>query len=184
MYFGKILKADTANGSGIRVTVFVSGCTNHCKGCFQPETWAFDYGSEFTPDVEQMVISELSKPFYKGLTILGGEPFEPTNQAGILPLIKRVRTELPDKDIWVYTGFLYDSDLIPGGKRYTANTDELLDNIDVLVDGRFVEGLKNISLRFRGSENQRIIDMKASRREGTVVLSDLNTARNSRQAVM
>ena len=174
MHVGEIILADSANGPGIRVSVFVSGCTNRCPGCFQPQTWDFDYGLPYDAAMEQSILDELAKPYYSGLTILGGEPFEPANQRGLLPLIRRVRSELPERSIWMYTGFTYERDLVPGGCRYTEVTDEILVSIDVLVDGRFVQELRNISLNFRGSENQRIIDMKRTRREGTVVLSPLN----------
>lgn len=170
MHVGQILKNDSANGPGIRVTVFVSGCTNRCKGCFQPQTWDFNYGKPYDGDMEDYILEELSRDYYNGITILGGEPFEKENQEGVFGLIKRVRRELPDRNIWVYTGCLYDKELMPGGKRYTDFTDGILDNIDVLVDGRFVEELKNITLAFRGSENQRIIDMKAARKTGGVIL--------------
>ncbi len=173
MHIGEIITADSANGSGIRVSVFVSGCTNRCKGCFQPETWDFEYGRPYTQEIEDGIMSELAKSYYDGLTILGGEPFEPSNQREIVRLIRRVRTELPDRNIWIYTGFSYDQDLIPGGCRYIECTDEILDSIDVLVDGRFILEQKSISLVFRGSENQRIIDMKQSREKGILVLSEL-----------
>ena len=174
MYLGEILTADTANGPGMRVSIFVSGCTNHCPGCFQPQTWDFHYGREYTPALESFIVRELSESYYTGLTILGGEPFEPENQRGLIGLIRRVRRELPEKSIWMYSGFTYDRDLIPGGCRYTEVTDEILDSIDVLVDGRFVLEQKDISLRFRGSRNQRIIDMKHTRAAGQIVLSELN----------
>lgn len=174
MHVGEILRADSANGEGIRVTLFVSGCTNRCPGCFQPETWDFHYGKLYDEEIEKILFDELSQPYYDGLTILGGEPFEPSNQEGIIEIIRRVRRELPDKNIWIYTGFLYDIDLAPGGCRYTKVTDEILDNIDILVDGKFEEDKKNLRLNFRGSENQRIIDMKRTRAEGKVVLSPLN----------
>ncbi len=174
MNLGEILTADTANGPGIRLSIFVSGCTNHCKGCFQPQTWDFDYGRPYTPALEDYLLRELGQSYYTGLTILGGEPFEPSNQEALLPLIRRVRRELPGKTIWMFTGFTYDKDLVPGGCRYTAVTDEILDSIDVLVDGRFVLEEKDIALHFRGSRNQRILDMKESRRTGQIVLSPLN----------
>lgn len=173
MYVGQIITADSANGTGMRVSLFVSGCTNHCKGCFQPETWDFAYGRPYTPDMEDRLMKELAKSYYDGLTILGGEPFELSNQRELVKLIRRLRKELPDRNIWMYTGFTYDKDLMPGGCRYIECTDEILDSIDVLVDGRFVEELKNITLTFRGSENQRIIDMKQTREQGKVVLSPL-----------
>ena len=174
MYIGEIIKADSANGEGIRVSIFVSGCTNHCKGCFQPQTWNYNYGYLYDDNMENDIINELSQSYYNGLTILGGEPFEISNQQGLLPLIRRIKKELPDKTIWVYTGFTYDVDLVAGGKRYTHVTDEILDSIDILVDGKFVEELKSLMLNFRGSSNQRIIDMRATRKAGKVVLSKLN----------
>ena len=174
MNIGEILTADSANGVGIRVSVFVSGCTNHCKGCFQPETWDFDYGQEYTQETEDYIIEELSKSYYDGLTILGGEPFEPSNQREVVKLIRRVIKELPEKNIWMYTGFTYDKDLVPGGCRHIECTDEILDSIDILVDGRFVLEQRNICLNFRGSENQRIICMKETRQTGEIVLSPLN----------
>ena len=174
MHIGEIITADSANGLGIRVSVFVSGCTNRCKGCFQPQTWDFSYGRPYTPEMEDYILRELSKSYYDGITILGGEPFEPSNQRGLLGLIRRIRQELPDRNIWMYTGFTYETDLQKGGCRYIECTDEILDSIDVLVDGRFVEELKRITLKFRGSENQRIIDMKQTRRTGKTVLSPLN----------
>ena len=170
MHYGQIMIADSANGIGMRVSLFVSGCLNRCKGCFQPETWDFDYGYPFTPEVEQQLMNELSHPYYDGLTILGGEPFELQNQPDVARLILRVKEELPDKTIWMYTGYTYDKDLVPGGCRYTDVTDAILDHIDTLVDGRFVEEKKNIRLRFRGSENQRIIDMKKTRAGNGVIL--------------
>ena len=173
MYVGQIITADSANGTGIRVSLFVSGCTNHCKGCFQPETWDFAYGRPYTPDMEDRLMKELAKSYYDGLTILGGEPFELSNQRELVKLIRLLRKELPDRNIWMYTGFTYDKDLVPGGCRYIECTDEILDSIDMLVDGRFIEELKNITLTFRGSENQRIIDMKQTREQGKVVLSPL-----------
>ena len=177
MHIGEIITAESANGSGIRVSIFVSGCTNHCKGCFQPQTWDFHFGRLYTKKIEDMILQELKKSYYDGLTILGGEPFEPSNQRELIGLIRRVRRECPDRNIWIYTGFTYDKDLVPNGCRYIECTDEILDNTDILVDGRFVEELKNIALVFRGSENQRIIDMKQTREQGRVVLSSLMNKR-------
>lgn len=174
MHYGQIMLADSANGEGIRVSLFVSGCTNCCKGCFQPETWDFLFGQEYNEKIEEKILQECSKDYYAGLTLLGGEPFEIENQRGIISLIRKFKERFPHKNIWVYTGFTYDKDLIPGGKRYCEVTDEILDSIDILVDGKFILEQKNISLKFRGSENQRIIDMKQTRKEGHVVLSPLN----------
>ena len=171
MHVGEIMKADTANGIGMRVSIFVSGCTNKCPGCFQPETWDFEYGRLYTPEMEQMIIDELQKGYYDGLTILGGDPMEESNQRALVPLVERIKTELPDKTIWAYTGFVYDTDLLPGGKRYFDITDRLLDRIDILVDGPFIQSQKDIRLRFRGSKNQRIIDLKETRRTNEVVLA-------------
>ncbi|MCR5785956.1 MAG: anaerobic ribonucleoside-triphosphate reductase activating protein [Eubacterium sp.] len=174
MHYGEIITADCANGPGIRVSLFVSGCTNCCKGCFQPETWDFNYGAEYTKETEDKLLSELKRPYYQGLTILGGEPFEPENQPYVAKLIRRVREDVPDRDIWIFTGFTYESDLLPGQRKYTEETDYILDNIDMLVDGKFILEKKNLMLKFRGSENQRIIDMISTRKEGKVVLSELN----------
>lgn len=172
MYIGEILRADCANGEGMRVSVFVSGCTNHCEGCFQPQTWDFNYGREYDDSWQEYIINELKKPQYAGLTILGGEPFEPENQPDVWRLIREVRSRLPARNIWMYTGFTYEADLVPGGSRYTDFTDDILDNIDVLVDGRFELSQRDITLRFKGSANQRIIDVRASRDSGNVVLTD------------
>lgn len=174
MYIGEIIKADTANGTGVRLSLFVSGCTNHCEGCFQPETWNFKYGKEYTQEIEDNIIEELSKSYYDGITLLGGDPMEEVNQLGLLPLVERIKRELPDKNIWAYTGFVYDKDLVPGGKRYFDNiTDKFLYKIDVLVDGPFKLDEKDIRLKFRGSKNQRIINMNLTRDVGYIVLSNL-----------
>ncbi len=170
MHVGQIITADCANGPGIRLSVFVSGCTNRCKGCFQPQTWAFDFGREYTEAMRDSIIDELKKPFYQGITILGGEPFEFENQPEVAKLIEKIRAEVPDRDIWLYTGFTYDEDLAVGGKRYGEYTERILSNADVVVDGKFVEELKDIRLEFRGSSNQRIIDLKKSRGCGKVIL--------------
>ena len=174
MFVGEIITSDCANGTGIRLSVFVSGCTNHCKDCFQPQTWNFSYGEQYDSEMEDFIIKELSESYYDGITILGGEPFEISNQEELVRLIRRLKKDLPQRNIWMYTGFLYDKDLAPGGKRYTSVTDEILDSIDVLVDGRFDSELKDISLKFRGSSNQRIIDMPKTRKTGKVILSELN----------
>ena len=173
MHYSQIIKADLVNGEGIRISLFVSGCTNRCKGCFQPETWDFRFGSEYTKDTEEEIMQTLKRPMYDGLSILGGEPMEPDNQKVISELIRRVRKELPEKTIWVYTGFVYGKDLLEGQRKHTEYTDEILNSIDVLVDGPFVDAKKNGKLMFRGSENQRIIDMDKTRKTGNVVLSNL-----------
>lgn len=169
MHYGSIKNCDIANGVGVRVTLFVSGCTNQCDGCFQPETWDFKYGKEYTSEAEQAIIHALKPKHIRGLTILGGEPFEPENQCEIVQLILRVRNELPEKDIWCYTGFTL-TDLLDGGRKHCDVTNTILKNIDILVDGKFELKKLNIRLKFRGSDNQRIIDMKKTRIAGEVVL--------------
>ena len=171
MNYGQIKKCDIANGVGVRVTLFVSGCTNHCFNCFQPETWDFDYGKPFTAETEAEIFAELDKPFIAGLTLLGGDPFEPCNQRALVPFLRRVRARYPDKTIWAYSGFTLDRELTVDGSHPRCEVaDEMLSMLDVLVDGRYVDELRNISLRFRGSSNQRIIDMNLTRRAGQIVL--------------
>jgi anaerobic ribonucleoside-triphosphate reductase activating protein len=154
MHVCEIYKADVGNGVGMRVSLFVSGCTIHCKDCFNKKTWDFNYGELWTKELEQQLIDELSKSYYAGLTILGGEPFEPQNQPEVCALILRIKEELPNKNIWMFTGNQYDVNLCPGGNRYLEDyTDKILDNIDVLVDGPFKQELYNVTLNFRGSEN-------------------------------
>ncbi len=173
MNFCAIKPLDIANGSGIRVSLFVSGCRHHCKGCFQPETWDFSYGEEFSEEIENKIIELLKKPQIKGLTVLGGEPFEPENQKVLTPFLKRVRAELINKDIWCYTGYLFDKELLSPSRARCNYTDEMLSYIDVLVDGRFVESKKNLMLKFRGSENQRIIDVKKSLKSGETEIFEI-----------
>lgn len=171
MNYGEIKKCDIANGIGVRVTLFVSGCTNHCFNCFQPETWDFNYGKPFTAETEQEIFAELDKHYIAGLTLLGGDPFEPCNQRALVPFLHRVRKRYPNKTIWAYSGFTLDKELTVDGSHPRCEvTDEMLSMLDVLVDGRYVDELRNISLRFRGSENQRIIDMNLTRRAGQIVL--------------
>ena len=175
MHFGNIKKNDIANGEGVRVSLFVSGCRNRCKNCFNPETWNFNYGAQFTKEVEDEIISALKPSWINGLTILGGEPFEVENQRDLINFIRRVKTEVPDKNIWMYSGYLFDSDIHDkNGKVHCEVSEEILANIDILVDGKFVEELKNLSLKFRGSSNQRIILVQESLKEGKVILSPLN----------
>ncbi len=169
MNYGEIKKCDIANGIGVRVSLFVSGCRHHCPDCFNSMTWDFGYGREFTSDTQDEIIGALSKSYIRGMTLIGGEPLEPENQPCVLELLRRVKTELSDKDIWCYSGFTFE-ELTGDSRAHTEYIDEILKLIDVLVDGRFERERKNISLRFRGSENQRIIDVKKSLKEGTVVL--------------
>lgn len=168
MYFSAIKYNDIANGLGVRTVLFVSGCRNHCRGCFQPETWNFKNGNLFDRQAEDAIIQSLAPSYIKGLTLLGGDPFEPENQEGLIDFVRRVKRECRDKDIWAYTGYILDEDLIPGGKKHTEVTDELLSYIDVLVDGPFVEEKKSLSLKFKGSSNQRVIDMNSYRMMGVI----------------
>ena len=160
MNYGEIKKYDIADGPGVRVTLFVSGCRHHCKGCFNAETWDFHYGNPYTEKTEKEILDALNHPYIAGLTLLGGEPFEPENQRELVKLLKKVREMYPKKNIWSYSGYVYDKDLIPGGRAYTEVTDEMQSYIDVLVDGPFVEDLKDITLQFRGSSNQRILNLR------------------------
>ena len=171
MHYGELKKCDIANGIGVRVTLFVSGCTNHCPDCFQPQTWDFDYGKPFTDETKAAIFAELDKPFVNGLTVLGGEPFEPRNQRELLPLLREVREKYPDKTIWCFTGFRLDDELLRDGSYPRCEaTDGMLACINVLVDGRFVKELKDISLQFRGSRNQRVIDMDRTREAGEITI--------------
>ena len=172
MYYGEIKDCDIANGIGVRVSLFVSGCTNRCPGCFQPQTWDFNYGQEFTKETEDRIIEMLKPDYITGLTVLGGEPFEPENQVALVPFLKRVKESYPDKTIWSFSGFVLEDLMREGTHSHTEVTMDMLNMIDVLIDGRFEQELKNIQLRFRGSENQRLIDMNKTRKEGKVVLWD------------
>ena len=153
-----------ANGPGFRVSIFVSGCRNHCEGCFNKETWDFSYGKPFE-EYRDFILKELERPYIEGLTVLGGEPFEPENQEGLAPFLEEVKRRFPNKTIWCYTGYTWDIDLMPGGKVYTENTEPLLSLIDMLVDGEFVEAEKDPMLKFRGSRNQRLLDLSKLRAE-------------------
>ncbi len=163
MYYGEIKKTDIANGEGVRVSLFVSGCRIHCKGCFNFKTWDFNFGKPFTEKTEEEILEALDKDFISGLTVLGGEPFEEENQEVLASFLHKVKTSFPQKDIWCYTGYIYDKDLLPStGKKHTPYTEEMLSYIDVLVDGPFIIEEKDISLNFRGSRNQRILRLKKS----------------------
>lgn len=170
MHYGEIKNCDIANGEGVRVTLFVSGCTNHCKNCFQPQTWDFNYGKPFTEETEAELFRLLSPRYIRGLTLLGGEPFERENQRALLPFLRKLRRELPEKTVWAFTGFTWEELHTEGSHPRCEVTDELLSLIDVLVDGRYVEELKDIGLRFRGSSNQRLLDLNATRASGKLTL--------------
>ncbi|MBE6852026.1 MAG: anaerobic ribonucleoside-triphosphate reductase activating protein [Ruminococcus sp.] len=172
MNYAKLKPYDIANGTGVRVSLFVSGCTHHCKGCFNPETWDFDYGEEFGKKCEDEIIKLLLPDYIRGLSLLGGEPMEPSNQKALLPFIRRLKKRFPHKDIWCYTGYTLETELLSGRAR-CGETEELLSYIDVLVDGEYIENQKNLRLAFRGSENQRLIDMKKTLALHKTILLDL-----------
>lgn len=166
MNYSGIIGSDIANGEGVRVSLFVSGCTHHCKGCFNPDTWDFAAGKPFTDKTQDFILAELNHPWIAGLTLLGGEPMEPANQRALAPFLRRVRARFgSSKNIWCYTGCVIERDLQKESRWRTEVTDELLSMIDVLVDGPFVESLKDITLRFRGSSNQRILVMEHDQKE-------------------
>ena len=167
MNYAAIKNCDIANGPGVRVSLFVSGCTHHCPGCFNEVAWDFHYGEPFTEEVMDKIVDMMRPDYIKGLTLLGGEPFEPQNQQGIVQLLRKVKAQLPQKSIWAFSGYLFDKDITSGR---LGDTREYLSYLDVLVDGPFVEAKKNLSLRFRGSENQRLIDVPDSLESGKVVL--------------
>ena len=170
MFYSDIKTCDIANGPGVRVNIFVSGCTHHCKGCFNEVTWNFQYGREFTEDTIEEILQALAPDYITGLTLLGGEPLEYVNQKGLLPLVRAVKEQYPQKDIWCYSGYLFDEQIVKDFCNRWEETRELLGYLDVLVDGKFIEEQKNISLQFKGSENQRIIRVQESLKSGQIVL--------------
>lgn len=171
MKYANIKYCDIANGIGIRTVLFVSGCTHHCKGCFQPETWDFNYGEDYTERTEDEIIESLKPDYISGLTLLGGEPFELQNQRALLPLLRRIKAELPQKNIWAFSGYTFEE--LTGESRAVCEcTKEILSIIDVLVDGEYIDEKRNISLRFRGSENQRLIDVPETLKNGKITLWD------------
>ena len=172
MNYAAIKNCDIANGPGVRVTLFVSGCRHHCKDCFNPETWDFACGEPFDEAVMDKLLALLAPGYIRGITYLGGEPFEPENQPGLLELSRRIKAAYPEKSIWSFTGYLFDRDILAKKLGPWEVTQELLSYLDVLVDGPFVASLKNLNLRFRGSSNQRLIDVPASLKTGAVVLWD------------
>ena len=182
MNYATIKNCDIANGPGVRVSLFVSGCTHRCPGCFNEVAWDFGYGEEFTPAVEDRILKMLEPDYIRGLTLLGGEPFEPQNQGPIVAFLRKVKARYPDKSIWAYSGYLFEKDLLSGRLGIADTTMAFLEYLDVLVDGPFVEGKKNLSLRFRGSENQRLIDVQASLKSGeTVLWQDWQGERNGKK---
>lgn len=169
MNYADIKKIDVANGEGVRVSVFVSGCNHHCKGCFNQCAWDFNYGKEFTEKEEQQIIDYMNHNYISGLSLLGGEPLEPKNQEGLLPLVKKVKEKFPDKNIWCYTGFDFEKDIVEKMAKNNETTKELLKYIDIIVDGKFEEDKKDLKLQFRGSSNQKIVDVKQSLQTGQIV---------------
>ena len=172
MNYAEIKNLDIANGPGLRVSLFVSGCTHHCKGCFNPESWDFNYGQPFTEETEQELLDLLANEHIRGLSLLGGEPFEPANQAVLAPFLQRVKAKFPHKDIWCYSGYIFEQDMLTGNLGPWEITEQMLSCIDVLVDGEFVIELKNPNLRCRGSANQRVILVQESLKEDTIVQWD------------
>lgn len=170
MHYGEIKNCDIANGIGVRVTLFVSGCTNRCEHCFQPQTWDFTYGQPFTEETQEALLNMLEPSYINGLTLLGGEPFEPENQRALVGFLQKVRHRFPQKTVWAFSGFTLEELQTAGSHPHCEVTEEMLSMVDVLVDGRYVEALKDISLRFRGSSNQRLIDMNRTREQGKIVL--------------
>ena len=172
MNYATIKWYDISNGPGVRVSLYVSGCRNHCKNCFNPETWDFNYGKPFTEEVEKSIINGLRPPYIKGFTLLGGDPFEPENAEALAPFMRKMRKRYPEKSIWCFTGYDYERDLLTGKLGDAERVEEMLECLDVLVDGKFVEELKDLNLRFRGSSNQRIILLKPSLTQDKIVLWD------------
>lgn len=170
MNYADIKQYDVANGPGIRISLFVSGCNHHCKGCFNKEAWDFNYGTPFTDETIDTIIEYLNSPHIAGLTLLGGEPMEPVNQKALLPLLRKVRLKYPEKNIWCFSGFLFDKEILDKMYETIPETKEILSYIDVIVDGKFVEELKNVNLRFKGSSNQRTIMVQESLKTGEIVL--------------
>lgn len=178
MNYATIKNLDIANGPGLRVSLFVSGCTHHCKGCFNPESWDFNYGEPYTEITENEILKLLANEHIRGLSILGGEPFEPVNQKVLVQLLRKVKEEYPNKDVWCYSGYNFEKDMLTGNLGSWEITEEMLSYIDVLVDGEFVLELKNPNLRFRGSANQRVIKVQDSLREDAVIIWDDNEGLN------
>lgn len=172
MNYATIKPLDVANGPGIRVSLFVSGCTHHCPECFNREAWDFDYGSRYTEETENEILSLMERDYICGLSLLGGEPFEPQNQQVLVGLLEKVKERFPEKTVWCYSGYLYDKELKSESRARCEVTDKMLSMIDFLVDGRFVAELKNLNLKFRGSENQRIIDIAKTEAAGEIVQWD------------
>lgn len=172
MRYASVKKCDVANGTGVRVSIFVSGCHHHCKGCFNVDAWDFNYGDIYNEDTEKKIMEALDKSYIKGLSLLGGEPLEYVNQQGLLPLVKKVKEKFPDKTIWCYTGYKFDEDVLGDMCKKWPETAELVKNLDIVVDGKYDENLRDLNLKFKGSANQRIIDVQKTLKEKKIVLAD------------
>lgn len=170
MNYATIKNCDIANGPGVRVSLFVSGCTHRCPGCFNSVAWDFDYGQPFTQETIDLILDMMKPSYIKGITLLGGEPFEPQNQPALVELLRQIKAKYPEKSIWAFSGYLFDKDILPGRLGDPAVTKEFLSYLDVLVDGPFVEAKKNLMLRFRGSSNQRLIHVPSTLERGEIVL--------------
>ncbi len=169
MNYATVKPFDVANGPGVRVSLFVSGCTHHCKNCFNSEAWDFNYGQPFTDETKETIIKALEKDYIEGFSLLGGEPFEPQNQKVLCEVLEEIKKTYPNKTVWCYSGYTFDTDLLSGRLCDFSVTKRMLDCIDILVDGKFVEEKKDLTLRFKGSSNQRIIDVQASLKEGKII---------------
>ncbi|MGN1012512.1 MAG: anaerobic ribonucleoside-triphosphate reductase activating protein [Clostridia bacterium] len=172
MRYASIKKCDVANGTGIRVSLFVSGCHHHCKGCFNTDAWDFNFGNDFTEQTQEKILEALDKDYIQGLSLLGGEPLEYVNQKGLLPLVKKVKQRFPNKTIWCYTGYLFDDEVMGQMYKKWPETKELISNLDIIVDGKYDENLRDLRLKFKGSSNQRIIDVQKTLAQNEIVLAN------------
>lgn len=172
MRYASVKKCDVANGTGIRVSIFVSGCHHHCKGCFNSDAWDFNFGKEYDEETEESILKELDKSYIQGLSLLGGEPLEYVNQKGLLSLVKKAKERHPEKTIWCYTGYKFDDDVMGDMFNKWPETKELVSNFDIVVDGKYDEDLRDLNLKFKGSSNQRIIDVQKTLKNNEVILAD------------
>lgn len=172
MRYASVKKCDVANGTGIRVSIFVSGCHHHCKGCFNTDAWDFNFGKEYNEEIEESILKELDKSYIQGLSLLGGEPLEYVNQKGLLSLVKKAKERHPEKTIWCYTGYKFDDDVMGDMFEKWPETKELVSNFDIVVDGKYDEDLRDLNLKFKGSSNQRIIDVQKTLQNNEIILAD------------
>lgn len=172
MNYADIKRVDVANGLGVRVSLFVSGCHHHCKGCFNSDAWDFNFGKEYDEETEESILKELDKSYIQGLSLLGGEPLEYVNQKGLLSLVKKAKERHPEKTIWCYTGYKFDDDVMGDMFNKWPETKELVSNFDIVVDGKYDEDLRDLNLKFKGSSNQRIIDVQKTLENNEIILAD------------